>query len=61
LKKDILGANSLLYDLSMNDYERAKLVDYLGANLLLARCLHVSNTVTFGEFENSLFTVRKQS
>ena len=54
LKKDILGNNSLLYDLNLTDNQREKLILYLRANLLFAKCLHVSDTVDVTKFENLL-------
>jgi len=59
LKKDILGDKSLLYDLSMSEDQRTKVINFLRANILLARCLHVSDTINVTNFENSLIWLQK--
>jgi hypothetical protein len=54
LRKDILGDLSLQYDLSMTGNQRESFIGYLKANILVARCLHVSDTVDISKFENTL-------
>jgi hypothetical protein len=54
IKKDILGDSSLLYELNLTNTQRNKILVYLRANLLLAKCLRISDMVDITKFENSL-------